>query len=103
MSGIDQKIAMAYAIGQVDYVTKPGEIPDIELSEVNPEWEGYKLVCSVRDETKNDRYMLWYHGGFGVEKDYTPIVDVYAGFDMGHMIHLLIQAIDCHQAELKNS
>lgn len=101
MSGNDKKVLMAWALGHVANCNDQDRFVKVLLGKINPEWEGYELVHFVREEKKNDYCGLWYTGKFGVENGTVPIMDIYSGFDLNHAIHLLIQTIDCHQAELR--
>lgn len=101
MSGNDKKVLMAWALGNVAKIEDREKPAKMKLGDINPEWAGYELVRVVRNERKNDYCGLWYDGKFGVEQGFVPLLDVYSGFDLNHIIHLLIQTIDCHQAELR--
>ena len=97
----NEQVAMTYAFGFVDSETNVGSSKTFKLGDVNPAWKDYELICYVRPNDMNDRYVIRYNGGpFGVEKNYGHIIECYAGMSIQHIIHLLIQAISVHKAEL---
>ena len=98
MTGKDKLFNMAYAIGYVDNNTG-GKHQRFELGDIDPEWAGYVLVEAHREEELNDSYNIYYTGDFGVEKSYTCLGHVCSGYEYGHVIHLLTQIIEVHQAE----
>ena len=99
---LSKKEAMAYAIG---YVTVDGSCTDmkrVDLGEIMDDWKGYKLV-GFGSDTRNRTYMLNYKGSFGKSLINSKLISTEDGWQLNHLVAILIMTIECHQAEMRKS
>ena len=99
---LSKKEAMAYAVG---YVTVDGSCTDmkrIDLGKVMEDWRDYKLV-GFGSDNRNRTYMLNYKGSFGKSLIDSKLISTEDAWELNHIVAILIMAIECHQAEVKNA
>lgn len=105
MTGEQERILMAYAIG---YVTQ-GDNKYLRLEEVTPEWSEYTLLFCKGDDSHNGSYTLCYYGEHGVEKGSrsprrsTNLVSVREGYSLRNVIHFLLQAMEVKNFETRTA
>lgn len=98
MTAKEKKLALAYAIGRVTCGTDAAEHKEIKLGEINDEWKDYSITGFGGITCKD--YNLRYENAFGDQLISSRMITLYYGWSIGHMVHMIDQAIMCHKAEL---
>lgn len=105
MTGNEKKMCLVYAMGmargQNDRMPVEKHIERVHLGDLAGELKDYILAVTFNPDNRNDRYSLYVKKQFGVEETLGNLISVEDGWDLDHMCHLLVSALEMDMAERK--
>lgn len=92
------EMTLAYVLGTV-IGDSTGDHRRVKLDTICDEWADYYII-GMGSDVLNRSWWLKYDGPHGAKKTYATLLTIDEGWQINHVVHLIVQAIQCHRKEV---